>query len=205
MIIGPSQDIVITGNIIQVPSPPNAIKARAGSIVVNNFGYNPVGSISNPWPSTSATSADLTNLVSAGKLNPQSGTMYPVRQTPKTIVIHGGDVSQILINDANAGTAGAFKLGMKRRSPSPTILQLRLRLRLSLQSRRVCCATIRTPVDPPYHASGQAAFLLRGIHSLVPGAAHWVNCARSTKVAGWALLKIRKLGGLSIRKKSASI
>jgi hypothetical protein len=35
------------------------------------------------------------------------------RHTPKTIVVSGGDVSQILINGADSGsTAGAFKLGV---------------------------------------------------------------------------------------------
>jgi hypothetical protein len=41
------------------------------------------------------------------------GTAYTVRHTPKTIVVAGGDVSQILVNGADVGlTAGAFKLGV---------------------------------------------------------------------------------------------
>jgi hypothetical protein len=84
--------------------------AGFGSLVADNLGYNPVGSISNPWPSSGV---DLTNNVVAGNPAPQSGTVYTVRHTPKTIVISGGDVSQILINGADAGsTAGAFKLGV---------------------------------------------------------------------------------------------
>jgi hypothetical protein len=78
--------------------------------VKNNFGYNPVGNISNPWPSSGT---DLTNTVAAGNPDPQSGVAYTVRHTPKSIVVTGGDVSQILINGADAGsTAGVFKLGV---------------------------------------------------------------------------------------------
>lgn len=84
--------------------------AGAGSIVANNLGYNPVGSIANPWPSTGA---DLTNNVASGNAAPQSGTTYTVRHTPKTVVVTGGDVSQILMDGADAGsTAGTFKLGV---------------------------------------------------------------------------------------------
>ena len=80
------------------------------SLVANNLGYNPVGSISNPWPSSDA---DLTNNVVSGNAAPQSGTAYTVRHTPKPVVVTGGDVSQILINGADAGsTPGTFKLGV---------------------------------------------------------------------------------------------
>ena len=82
----------------------------AGSMVANNFGYNPVGVIASPWPSTGT---DLTNNVVAGNDNPQSGTTYTVRHTSKTIVITGGDVSQILINGVDSGSlASTFKLGV---------------------------------------------------------------------------------------------
>lgn len=81
-----------------------------GSVVTNNLGYNPVGNISNPWPSSGG---DLTNTVKSGNPDPQSGVAYTVRHTAKSIVVTGGDVSQILINGADAGsTAGAFKLGV---------------------------------------------------------------------------------------------
>ncbi|HET8999734.1 MAG TPA: right-handed parallel beta-helix repeat-containing protein [bacterium] len=84
--------------------------AGVGSVVVDNFGYNPVGGISNPWPSTGT---DLTNTVASGSGAPTSGTVYTIRHTPKTIVVTGGDVSQIMINGADAGsTAGTFKLGV---------------------------------------------------------------------------------------------
>jgi len=81
-----------------------------GSVVVNNLGYNPVGGISNPWPSHGA---DLVNNVASGSAVPRSGIVYTVRHTPKTIAVSGGDVSQILINGAEAGsTVGTFKLGV---------------------------------------------------------------------------------------------
>jgi Right handed beta helix region len=84
--------------------------AGVGSVVVDNFGYNPVGGISNPWPSTGT---DLTNTVASGSGAPTSGIVYTIRHTPKTIVVTGGDVSQIMINGADAGsTAGTFKLGV---------------------------------------------------------------------------------------------
>jgi hypothetical protein len=98
--------------------------AGAGSTVLNNFGYNPVGVISNPWPSNGT---DLTNNAAAGKATPHSGTAYTIRHTAKTITISGGNVSQILINGAVAGaTAGTFKLGVGETititygSPAPT-------------------------------------------------------------------------------------
>ncbi len=84
--------------------------AASGSVVTNNFGYNPVGSISNPWPQNGT---DLTNSVLSGNPFPQSGIAYTVRHTAKSVVVTGGDVSQILVNGANvASTAGAFKLGV---------------------------------------------------------------------------------------------
>lgn len=105
---GSSDNWRITGNHFAGGS--DVELASVGSVVINNFGYNPVGIIPNPWPSNAG---DLTNTVSPGSATPQSGTVYTVRHTPKTIVITGGDVSQILINGADAGsTAGAFKLGV---------------------------------------------------------------------------------------------
>jgi hypothetical protein len=84
--------------------------AGVGSTALNNFGYNPVGNIENPWPSSST---DLTNNVASGSTAPRSGIVYTVRHTPKSIAISRGDVSQILVNGADAGTtAGIFKLGV---------------------------------------------------------------------------------------------
>jgi hypothetical protein len=49
----------------------------------------------------------------SGSAAPKSGIAYIVRHTPKTITVHGGDVSQILVNGADVGsTAGNFKLGV---------------------------------------------------------------------------------------------
>jgi Right handed beta helix region/Pectinesterase len=81
-----------------------------GSVVINNAGYNPVGAILAPWP---ASGGDLTNDVIAGSPNPQSGTAYTIRHSPKTIVVTGGDVSQITINGVDTGLiGGVFKLGI---------------------------------------------------------------------------------------------
>jgi hypothetical protein len=82
----------------------------SASMVVGNSGYNPVGNIVNPWP---AAGGDLTNQVASGSQDPQSATVYTVRHSPKTIVVTGGDVSQIAINGAATGlSAGTFKLGL---------------------------------------------------------------------------------------------
>jgi hypothetical protein len=105
---GNSDDWRIVGNHFSGGS--GVALAGTGSVVVNNFGYNPVGGIVNPWPSTGT---DLTNNVASGSATPASGTVYTIRHTPKTIVVTGGDVSQILINGADAGwAAGTFKLGV---------------------------------------------------------------------------------------------
>jgi hypothetical protein len=106
--LGSSDDWQILGNHFGGGS--GVTIAGTGSVVANNFGYNPVGQIVNPWPSSGA---DLTNNVASGSPDPQSATVYTVRHTPKTIVVSGGDVSQILINGTVSGsTAGAFKLGV---------------------------------------------------------------------------------------------
>ena len=64
----------------------------------------------DPWP---ASGGDLTNDITAGSPNPQSGPVYTVRHSPKIIVVTGGDVSQININGMDTDlTAGVFKLGI---------------------------------------------------------------------------------------------
>jgi hypothetical protein len=84
--------------------------AGVGSVIVNNFGYNPVGRILNPWP---LSGTDLTNQVAAGSPAPVSGSVYTIRHSPKTVVVSGGNVSTILIDGMDAGsTAGTFKLGV---------------------------------------------------------------------------------------------
>jgi hypothetical protein len=105
---GTSDDWQITGN--QLTGGGDVALRGVGPVATNNFGYNPVGAISTPWPQNGT---DLTNRVSPGSAAPQSGTVYIIRHTPKTIVVSGGDVSRIRIDGAEAGsTAGAFKLGV---------------------------------------------------------------------------------------------
>jgi len=100
---------LITGNNIH-PGGTGAVLAPADAVLVNNVGYNPVGTLAQPWP---ASGGDLTNAVAAGNAAPQSGALYTVRQSPKTIVIASGAVSHISLNGTNTGlTAGVFKLGV---------------------------------------------------------------------------------------------
>jgi hypothetical protein len=105
---GTSEDWRIIGNHLIGGS--GVALAGVGSVVVNNFGYNPVGSIFNPWP---ASGTDLTNQVASGSPAPVSGRVYTIRHSPKTIVVTGGHVTTVLINGVAAGsTAGTFKLGV---------------------------------------------------------------------------------------------
>jgi putative cofactor-binding repeat protein len=122
--LGSSDDWRIVGN--QIRGGSSITLAGAGSVLVDNSGYNPVGGISNPWP---LSGTDLTNHVASGQAAPQSGIVYTIRHTPKTIVVRGGDVSEIRINGADTGsTAGAFKLGVGEtiainyNTPSPATL-----------------------------------------------------------------------------------
>ena len=76
--------------------------------LVNNAGYNPVGIIENPWH----VSGHLTN-DGGGDLNPTSGQLYTVRQSPKTIIITGGTVTELAVDGTPTGLfAGVFKLGI---------------------------------------------------------------------------------------------
>ena len=78
------------------------------SIVINNSGYNPVGVIADPWSNTGDLSND-----GGGSSDPVSGQVYTVRQSPKTIIITGGAVTEIAIDGTPTGLpAGAFKLGI---------------------------------------------------------------------------------------------
>lgn len=107
---GASEDWQISQNqFSNVGTEPISIRGT-DSALHDNLGYNPVGAISNPWPTSNG---DLTNNVAAGSPNPQSGTVYMVRHTPKTIVVANGTVLQITINGFDTGlTAGVFKLGI---------------------------------------------------------------------------------------------
>lgn len=108
--LGTSEDWQISQNqFSNVGTEPVSLRGIA-SVLTNNFGYNPIGAIPNPWPSTGS---DLTNDVAAGSPSPQSGTVYTVRHSPKTVVITGGAVSQITVNGVDTGlSAGVFKLGI---------------------------------------------------------------------------------------------
>jgi hypothetical protein len=75
---------------------------------INNAGYNPVGLVQNPWRG----SGDLTN-DGGGSINPASAKVYTVRQSSKTIVVSGGNVSEIAIDGIPTGVStGIFKLGI---------------------------------------------------------------------------------------------
>ena len=90
-------------NSVEAPAP-----LSADSKVINNFGYNPLGIITNPWQ----PGGDLAN-EGGGSVNPVSGRLYTVRQSPKTIVITGGTVSDISIDGTLTGLLrGVFKLGI---------------------------------------------------------------------------------------------
>jgi hypothetical protein len=78
------------------------------STVINNNGYNPVGIIATPWHS----SGDLGNL-EGGSADPVSEQLYTVKQSPKTIIIAGGSVTQIAIDGIPTDLpVGVFKLGI---------------------------------------------------------------------------------------------
>jgi hypothetical protein len=78
------------------------------SIVINNAGYNPVGTIANPWHPSGALTND-----GGGTADPVSGRLYTIRQSPKTIIISGGALSQLATDGTPTGlTAGVFKLGI---------------------------------------------------------------------------------------------
>lgn len=106
--LGISDDWRIVGNCLTGGT--GVTLAGAGTVAVNNFGYNPVGIITNPWPSSSG---NLTNTLVSGNAAPASGAVYTICHSPKTVIVTGGDVSQILINGADCGgTSGTFKLGV---------------------------------------------------------------------------------------------
>jgi hypothetical protein len=80
----------------------------ADATAINNAGYNPVGLVQNPWRGT----GDLTN-DGGGSASPASEKVYTVRQSPKTIVITGGNVSEIAIDGIPTGVStGILRLGI---------------------------------------------------------------------------------------------
>jgi hypothetical protein len=105
---------VISGNAIQnvstVVAKPTVRLANAGSVVVNNCDYSPVGTITNPWPKIGA---DLTNRVNGGTASRQSGVTYTIRQTPKTVVVSGCNIFRHRGQWSQGTASGAFKLGVE--------------------------------------------------------------------------------------------
>jgi hypothetical protein len=105
---GSSKDWLIGGNFFAQNSSAAPAPLSADSTVINNSGYNPVGIIANPW----RPNGDLTN-EGGGSASPVSGRLYTVRQSPKTIILTGGAVTQISIDGTPTGLpAGVFKLGI---------------------------------------------------------------------------------------------
>jgi hypothetical protein len=105
---GSSENWLIAGNSFAQNHNNGPTPLSVASTVVNNSGYNPVGTVANPWHS----SGDLTN-AGGGSADPVSGQLYTVRQSPKTIIITGGAVTQLAIDGTPTGlSAGVFKLGI---------------------------------------------------------------------------------------------
>ena len=105
---GSSSDWHIANNSFAQNNDDSPAPLSIDSTAINNLGYNPVGAITNPWRPT----GDLTN-DGGGTGDPVSGKRYTVRQSPKTIVITGGAVTQIEIDGVPTGLpAGVFKLGI---------------------------------------------------------------------------------------------
>ena len=87
---GSSGNWLIAGNFFAQNGNNSPAPLSVDSTVINNPGYNPVGIIANPWHSSGA----LTNN-GGGTPDPVSGRLYTVRQSPKTIIITGGAVTQL--------------------------------------------------------------------------------------------------------------
>jgi copper-binding protein NosD len=105
---GASRDWHIADNSFAQNNDNNPGPLKADATVINNSGYNPVGLIPNPW----RANGDLTN-DDGGSSRPASAKVYIVRQTPKTIIIAQGDVTDIAIDGTSTGVStGAFKLGI---------------------------------------------------------------------------------------------
>jgi hypothetical protein len=105
---GSSGNWLIAGNFFAQNSDNSPAPLSVDSIVINNPGYNPVGTIANPWHPSGALTND-----GGGSADPVSGRLYTIRQSPKTVIITGGAVTQLAIDGTPTGlTAGVFKLGI---------------------------------------------------------------------------------------------
>ena len=105
---GSSKDWLIAGNSFAQSISNSPTPLSADSTVINNSGYNPVGTIALPWHPNGALTND-----GGGSANPVSGRLYTVRQSAKTIIITGGTGVQIAIDGTLTGlSGGVFKLGI---------------------------------------------------------------------------------------------
>jgi hypothetical protein len=105
---GSSKDWLIVGNSFAQNNNNSPAPLSLDATVVNNFGYNPLGAIANPWQPNGALTND-----GGGSAAPVSGRLYTVRQSPKTVIITGGAGTQIAIDGTPTGlAAGVFKLGI---------------------------------------------------------------------------------------------
>jgi Right handed beta helix region len=106
---GSSKSWQITQNSFAQNSNNSPGPLAADATAINNSGYNPVGVIQNPWQA----SGDLTN-DGGGSPGPTSAKVYTVRQSPKTIIVAQGEVTEITIDGISAGvSSGVFKLGIE--------------------------------------------------------------------------------------------
>jgi len=105
---GSSTDWLITGSSFAQNSSNSPAPLSADSTVINNSGYNPVGTIALPWHPNFALTND-----GGGSASPVSGRPYTVRQSAKTVIITGGAGTQIAIDGTPTGlSGGVFKLGI---------------------------------------------------------------------------------------------
>ncbi|HEX8874126.1 MAG TPA: right-handed parallel beta-helix repeat-containing protein [Nitrosospira sp.] len=105
---GTSEDWHIADNFLAQNKDNSPAPLSNDATVINNAGYNPVGIVASPWH----PNGDLTN-DGGGSTVPTSGKVYTVRQTPKTIIVTQGDVTEIAIDGMVTGlSAGVFKLGI---------------------------------------------------------------------------------------------
>ena len=105
---GSSKDWLIAGNSFAQNGTNSPAPLSVDSTVINNSGYNPVGTVALPWLPNGALSNN-----GGGSANPVSGRLYTVRQSAKTIIITGGAGTQIAIDGTPTGlSGGVFKLGI---------------------------------------------------------------------------------------------
>lgn len=84
----------------------NTASALNGTLskVYNNMGYNPIGVITNPFPTSG--SGNITNSSQAAAV-PASGTTQTVVYTPKRIIMTGGTISNVTIDGTTVASAAS--------------------------------------------------------------------------------------------------